>query len=168
MLTINEILRAQNVKRWSLVATTRPQSIAEHTFNVTMIARSMCKSLGIPDELVIKAALEHDLDECITGDIPSPTKRRIEQMGFDFGDLEVVKKNYSRLDADSSTIVKCADLIDAIHFLQEFGTGRRARDVEELLRDQLQDIIESLALSGSPHLATVVADAADEILMGEA
>jgi len=167
MLSLNEILRAQNVKRWSLVATTRPQSVAEHTFNVVMISRSVCTKMGMFDELVIKAALEHDLDECITGDIPSPTKRRMEQLGFDFGKLEGVKKNYDRMNADERTIVKCADLIDAIHFLQNFGTGQRAKDVQELLVGQLDDVIQSLS-SGSDKLAKAICDTADSVLYGEA
>lgn len=167
MLSLTEILRAQNVNRWNLIATTREQSIAEHTFNVTMIARAICKSLKIDDNLMTKAAIEHDLDEVITGDIPSPTKALARQMEMDLGKIEGVKKNCDRLQPLDKSILKFADLLESVHFLDNFGTGHRATTVKEELLDGCKVVIRKMEAQFGPTVAFALSSVMDEVLYGE-
>lgn len=167
MLTITEILRAQNVNRWNLIAVTREQSIAEHTFNVITIVRAAAKRLDIRDEMLIKAAFEHDLDETVTGDIPSPTKAKGQQLGFDFGDLEGIKKNVDRLVPLDRSVLKAADLMEAIHYLDNFGTGHRAAVVKDELTETLRHRLEQERHQYGEQYYEVMTDLFDEILFGE-
>jgi putative hydrolase of HD superfamily len=46
-----------------------PESVAEHSFRVSVLAMVISDSLGLDKEKLIKMALIHDLGEVITGDI---------------------------------------------------------------------------------------------------
>jgi len=137
MLQINEILRAQDVKRWGIVRMHKQQSLAEHSFNVAMIARAFCKAIGIEDEQVTKAALCHDLDEIITGDIPTPFKAMARRKGTELNDI--YKHATGReLNEREAVVLKLADLTEARWFVGEYGYGRHAAVVEVDLGQQLE------------------------------
>lgn len=74
-----ELIDGLFVKRWSIVRTLMPQSIAEHTFLVCHYANDIAVCLGLPKELhlaVLQYAMHHDgKDEIFTGDLPGPNKR---------------------------------------------------------------------------------------------
>ena len=42
-----------------------------------MIARDIAVEADMDDYMIVKYALDHDLDEIMTGDIPSPAKERM-------------------------------------------------------------------------------------------
>jgi hypothetical protein len=124
MLPIRDILRAQDVKRWTIVRTSVQQSLAEHTFNVVMIARSIAVQMDLSDQEVndvVYCALGHDLDEILDGDIPSPVKEKNPGM-------------FPRKKGDWPDrviqIVKAADLIEAHWFIKDAGQGRHADQVK--------------------------------------
>lgn len=88
-VTPDEIFAASHVSRFHMVRTIRPQSIAEHSYRVALLATYFCRVLaeellpgGLRDQLlgrefqfeVLDYALIHDIDESMTGDIPSPVK----------------------------------------------------------------------------------------------
>jgi len=95
-----------------------------------MIVRALCKRLDIPDEELTKAALEHDLDEIVFGDIPSPMKQKMQLDGMNLNDY--VAKEMRELTAFQKGILKIADLLDAILFLRDHKIDRHGEDV---LRD---------------------------------
>lgn len=167
MLTLTEILRAQNVNRWNLIATTREQSVAEHTFNVTMIVRALAKALKIDDNLLTKAAIEHDLDEVLTGDIPSPTKQMAKQMEMDLGKIEGAKKNCDRLLPLDKAMLKFADILESVHFLDNFGAGHRATAVKEDLMDQCNAMIAVAEAQFGVNVAYAMSAVKDEVIYGE-
>lgn len=116
MLKINDILRAQYVKRWHICATLTSQSLAEHTFNTVMIARAIAKEVKEDDYEIIKGALLHDLDEIVNGDIPSTTKRRFNESGIDLS-IAYARHTGRKLTRRQVQIVKNADFIEAIWFM---------------------------------------------------
>lgn len=122
-MNIQDILLLKNVKRWNIVHVVREQSVAEHSFNVAMIARAIAKEYGIPDERIIKYALDHDLDEVMYGDIPSPAKSRLGIKDDYHG------KNKGICSEEELWIVKVSDIIEACHYIDENGRGRHAKQV---------------------------------------
>ena len=126
-MEIQDIMLAQDIKRWTIVRMMREQSLAEHSFNVTMIARAICKEIGLDDTNVTKYALDHDLDEILTGDIPTPAKQRLK--------IRDPYKGSGRALCDSQeiSIVMLADMIEAIAFIQDNQIGRHANVVAEEL-----------------------------------
>lgn len=133
-LKLRDILRAQNVKRWIIVNTSRNQSLADHTFNVIAITRELCRKLGVEDANCIKYAFDHDLDEILTGDIPTPAKKRL---GIDSGYSGKSKNECSDFEV---AIVKMADVIEAILFVEENGVGQHASEVMGYLRDKFDSL----------------------------
>ena len=133
-MNLHETLRAQHIKRWTIVATAKEQSLAEHTFNVTMMAREFCKQMEIDDVTMMKAAMEHDLDEIFTGDIPTPAKERFRDAGIEPATIEGPQKNVEALDPDLKQVLKCLDILESVHFLGDFGIGKRAVAVTEQLK----------------------------------
>lgn len=137
-MKIQDILLLKNVNRWNIVNVSREQSVAEHTFNVTMIARAICAEYGIPDDKVTKYALDHDLDEVMYGDIPSPAKKRLG-----------IKNDYSGKSKIWCTdlevfVVKIADVMEAVHYIQENGVGRHAKVVLEWNSKELNGRFKSI------------------------
>lgn len=126
-------LRAQTVKRWTVVHTTKQQSLAEHSFNVAMIAREICLELEISPVVVMQVALVHDLEEILTGDIPSPFKRYAESRSMAINDLSTMELDL-QLSSTEKLILKAADNIENTWFIQEFAAGRHA---EQVAKEQL-------------------------------
>lgn len=151
MLTLKQILRASHVRRWNIVATARDQSVAEHIFNVCMIARALCKRLDMDDREIIKAALEHDLDEVVFGDIPSPMKAKLKSDGININSY--VGNIMRKLTPFQETILKTADLIDAVHFLQDHAVGSHAEEVCQEVRDRLMKHIDNATIVANTRAA---------------
>lgn len=144
-MNIQDVLRAQGVKRWHIVETVRQQSIAEHQWNVAMITREICKRMHWPTEntlfLIAKACM-HDIDEVIEGDMPSPSKDG--------------PKSYS--DDRGGAIVKVADLIEAWWFINEFGVGRHAQQVKGDCHTRLMKFANECGFIICGHVKAVMKD----------
>jgi len=134
-MKINDILRASGVTRWHIVRTVRPQSLAEHTFDVVFIARAIAKIAGVDDYEIIKAALLHDLDEIITGDIPTPTKKRARDNGWELNDL-YEKVTGRELSEDESLIIQLADKMADLYWLWLHALGPHSNQVYEQMAEQ--------------------------------
>lgn len=141
-MKINDILRASGVTRWHIVRTVRPQSLAEHTFDVVMIARAVAKNAGYDDYEIIKAALLHDLDEIVTGDIPTPSKQRARANGWELNDLyrDITGREITE---DESLIIQIADRMADLYWLWLHALGPHANKVYELLATEFNDWIRS-------------------------
>lgn len=63
------------VKRYHVMDTLRTQNNAEHSFGVAWLVYML--SGGMPSAALLIAALQHDLAEQDTGDLPAPAKRRL-------------------------------------------------------------------------------------------
>lgn len=156
-MNIQDRLKAGSVKRWNIVETTRQQTLAEHLFNVSMIAGEIAKKIPtVPVTTVVARALVHDLAEVILGDIPTPTKARMREMGFDFKKLEHSVFPLADADPGVEKIVKIADVMEAWWFIKNHGQGRHASMVERRMWKDLTNRI----LQSHPTLR----EAADEVL----
>lgn len=135
-MNLKNILRAQGVMRWHILPCSKTQSLAEHQYNVCMIARQLCKVLGYQAYEVecMKLALEHDLDEIEFGDIPTPAKTKGRK------DVPYRGKTRKRL---VQNIVKIADMMDAVYFLYQYKLGPHGEQVYLQLFGDMGDKIES-------------------------
>ncbi len=141
-MKINDILRASGVTRWHIVRTVKPQSLAEHTFDVTMIARAIAKLAGYEDAEITKAALLHDLDEVVTGDFPTPTKTRARDNGWELNDL--YKTHTGReLSQDESLIIHLADKMADLYWLWLHALGPHANRVYENMAEYYNELVRS-------------------------
>ncbi len=114
------------VPRWAIVRTTRTQNVAEHSFFVAVYTMQICRFIGRLDlaHESMGYALWHDVDECITGDIPGPTKHKIVDP---WAEMEFIEKNmngrfgksawYKDVGDEAKAVVKAADMAEEILFL---------------------------------------------------
>lgn len=70
--------RSGRVSRYHCWHLLRPEGVAEHTFN--MINLILILTDGRASRPLILAALTHDMGEYKVGDIPSPTKRAMDEL----------------------------------------------------------------------------------------
>lgn len=87
-LRFYDFARACHVKRWHIIHTVREQTLAEHSFLVTIIALELFRKIvGCEDHVDINTlmvgAMFHDMPEIRTGDTPTPAKATIREMGGD-------------------------------------------------------------------------------------
>lgn len=157
-LNMLDIARSGHVTRWHSVRCARGQTLAEHLYLVTMIARELMQRI-LGDRLapetrlrVLEYALMHDAPELLMGDLPSPLKRRIAEIAGDADPLarieqeiapEVCERRAALQGSALAYIVKLADLMDGCLFIREEGIGRHAEAVaaksEAAFRDKIAE-----------------------------
>ena len=158
-MKLNEVLRSSHTKRWGIVNVVREQSVAEHSFNVAQITGHLAVAVSWPGlfhtEQALKLmqwALNHDAVEVFTGDIPTPFKTTLKHLGFDLAAAERVEdEGYGSLAASVrgtvvEDIVKLADIAESVHFLRDHGVGPHAAEVHRLLRQQMWDLVRTVAV----------------------
>lgn len=152
-MKLSDKLRAQYVQRWTTVHLTHRQSLAEHSFNVALIAMELSSIVfGDYDELfsnqVLYYAITHDLDEVITGDIPSPTKRRLIDFCPEIENILGTANAPNSLTEYSSemvaNIVKIADIIESAFQVKQHGDGIHARQVADDMSNIMAAAISKL------------------------
>ena len=138
----DQVMKLSNIKRWGIVEMSRPQSVAEHSFNVAIICKVLAEKIGLCDGAQINLlawALMHDLPEVVTGDIPSPLKQFRPTTFIDLEKEMFPKYDYlkQKISTDGlAHIVKVADYVDAIQFARKFCIDARKEAIisEMLLR----------------------------------
>jgi 5'-deoxynucleotidase len=130
---LTKLRRMNYMVRYGAEVTTNPESLAEHSFWVQMIAFQIAKTYNLEVDFARLAwlAMFHDVAEIMTGDVPTPLKNpglksevdRLESiaeermLGWGLGfDLSYDKGN---LDDVESRIVKCADHVSSIIYSAE-------------------------------------------------
>lgn len=122
-MNIKEKLLLQQVKRYPISYTNRDQSVAEHSYNVLLIALWLIEEEMDRDleAEVIQYAIHHDMDEIETGDIPSPFKRRLRT---ECPSVIKLLDGEHYVTPEVKAIVKLADCLEAIYYAREFGGSR--------------------------------------------
>lgn len=145
-VSISEALRLSQVKRYPICHTGRDQNVAEHSYNVMLIAtRLVGEDNPALAREVVMYALTHDMDEVFTGDIPSSFKRRLRA---ECPAVIPVLDGAPKASPKVRLIVKVADLIEAIYFLDEFGGSRWSDEVRYDIWENFWNLVESEELTG--------------------
>lgn len=140
-----------SVPRWAIVPTIKQQSVAEHSYYVSLYVAELL-GLRIFDHwdperkfMALRAALIHDAPEARMSDIPGPVKRGIKDpakydalerqvmAGFGYTD----RWGYQwHTDSEIDIVVKAADLIDEFFYLNmEASYGSK---IVTVLLDQVE------------------------------
>jgi hypothetical protein len=146
-LSIQDKLRASDVKRWHVVATKKTQSLAEHSFNVGIIAMEILKRFGEPENWageVARLALLHDIHEVREGDVPTPAK---DKPSYDFSGT-----------ITPGMIVKMADTIEAFHFIRDNQIDRYGYKAVGYMRKMIDDMLNQLEFAYAAHLENIIKD----------
>ena len=88
------VSRMKYIRRWSLMHASRTESLSEHAADTAILAHTLCliaqHITGTPvrPETVAVAALYHDAQEILTGDMPTPVKYKNERLRAAYKALE--------------------------------------------------------------------------------
>ena len=149
---LSEYLRASHIKRWGIVQTAVPQSIAEHSYRVWTMVRHLGPMIGLSPQDQRHAedlALLHDLPEIRTGDAPTPHKSPEVKKMLRSIENEICPEAARAEEACSPAardLVKFCDTAESILFLEVNGLGRHAKDVKGLLTQQMKNRLENSTL----------------------
>jgi 5'-deoxynucleotidase len=163
------LYRLRFIQRWSLMRNAVPESVAEHSFQVAILAHALCTisekvfHKQPPTERAVTLALFHDAEEVITGDIPTPVKhhnaellrslRQVEALASErlLGMVpEPLSATYRPLlsgkerDPDLLAWVKAADKLDAyLKCAMELAVGNREF---AMAQRQLEQTLQELGM----------------------
>ncbi len=113
-------LRLVDVARWNMVRTTRAQSVMEHSAAVAFIAARLATKVGLCPKTAAYWGLLHDIDESVTGDVPSHVKRAVKRAGVD---MNTLGDTFDPVPEEYRPIIKMADKLEGLFWLSEYKTG---------------------------------------------
>jgi 5'-deoxynucleotidase len=141
-----------------MARTHREQTLAEHLYLVTMYAdelahRILTEHYDDSKRLCLLSwTLEHDTPEILTGDIPTPAKRKL-QAGYDSGhdplellEMSIASDSYKKAkknirNTELVYITKLGDLIDSIVFISIEGVTEHSVVIEKRLHEMFHSTI---------------------------
>ena len=94
------------------------QSVADHSFHMALLC---CRLHPDPSTMLLRAILEHDLPEALTGDVPAPAKRKSAPIaeGLEMLELEIEQtfelKAYRQLNQTERFWLRCLDSLEVLH-----------------------------------------------------
>lgn len=166
------LFRQKYIKRWGLMRSITPETLAEHISEVAVVAHALAVigntvyGKHYDPERVAALALFHDAPEVITGDLPTPIKYFTPEIkrGYDMAEANAIESLLSKLpdelqgtyrsllipgvdDAESKKLVKIADRLCAyIKCLsEEVGGNREFRSAKASIEKDL-DALDSQEL----------------------
>lgn len=130
------------VVRCHTVPTLHPQNVAAHSFGVAWWCWIL--SCEAPSAVLLMAALQHDIAEHTTGDIPAPTKYELNIRGAvqaleEDNMTQIGKLPLFVLNKEEEVILKLADSLElAQHCLREMWLGNRCIKLGEMFHNACQ------------------------------
>lgn len=108
--TFINALKLSHVPRWSIIDMLKPQSVADHTYRTQIIALKLIDDLELKmnKKDVVYTILFHDIEEAVTGDMPSNHKS-------DNGN------NLSFSINIAHSLMRLADVLEAAIWLSRYG-----------------------------------------------
>lgn len=88
------LYRLRYIRRWSLMRNTQPENVAEHSYYVALLTHVLCeirrRRFGgeVDTGAAVMLALFHDVEEVMTGDIPTPVKHHNRRLLHSLRDME--------------------------------------------------------------------------------
>ena len=128
MSNIGMQLSAAKIKRYHTAIIVGEQNVGEHTYGVCQLVRHFTND-NWSKELMC-AALDHDVLEFYTGDMPHPTKKMFPELCMELrhveDDLQQELQMSYRLTEEEQVILRCADLLEAAQFgLYQLALGNQ-------------------------------------------
>jgi 5'-deoxynucleotidase len=143
-----DLYRLGTTHRWQVVHTSRLQTVAEHSYHVTVLALRIAQVIGMTTEEqldVMRYALIHDAEEAWTGDVPSPVKRWLDKAKVPLERLLGPWYRHAKpMWSVTRGVVKVADIAESVKFLSMFSDTKHGRYVQNQLADTMDAEFEAL------------------------
>lgn len=133
-----------------------PESVADHSFMLAILAYVYSKKLGLDTDKCVKMALLHDICEVYSGDIPDKVrdedqpvpdseKKRIEEQGLkkmisllpeDFAsEIYYLWKEFEKRETPEAKLVKDLDKLEMCMQAKEYAKRGNKEKFEEFFED---------------------------------
>lgn len=164
-----DLMRMSDVRRWHIVATTREQTLADHSMRVVAIGLRIAELLTENDPIAESwlcgggqfqltcALLFHDAPEVLLGDTPAPSKERVATYAgipslYADADRAVMPTiPYSGTPVPlpdwMADIVTLADMIEASTWISDHGSGEYARWVATGCTSKMWEFAKNTGMS---------------------
>ena len=144
------LFQMKNIARWGLMYNTRTENLSEHSMECAVLAHALALignakfQKKYDANRILSAALYHDMNEVLTGDLPTPVKYYNEEIKRSYKEIEgiankklismlpeALQEDYRALievpaDSYEHILVKAADKISAyIKCIEELRSGNR-------------------------------------------
>lgn len=156
---LEEIYELRNLIRYNNKPKLHTESVAEHSFYVTLISLELCKEYNLSDDIIrqclIKALL-HDMPEMEINDITHEAKEKLGiRKLLEKYENEFYQKNYPeyvRLMENNNNIVDAiveyADILSVQQYVNlEIDLGNQTKDIKEIsnnVQKRITDIKQKL------------------------
>ena len=148
--TYPDVMRMMVIKRWGIISMTRTQSVAEHSYNVAMMALNIynnSRCLDASVERILMLALTHDLPEIHTGDIPMSLKTdEIKQAVKEYENAaypQLSAYKYHCMEIEL-LVVKIADIMEAITYCRRYSDDPYSNEVVQGLYGAITNLLNSI------------------------
>jgi hypothetical protein len=157
---VSNMLRLSTISRWQIVETLKPQSVAEHSYRTWVLARDLYGHMtqinhnSFEHDGVLMWALEHDLDEVQSGDLPSTVKDVLEEISpgitkqlkerllHDARLTSVAGRMRGLANTYAAIVVKIADIAESIIFISRYALNpAEGLLVRAYLQGKLLDVL---------------------------
>lgn len=155
---LRKLRRLSTVPRWSIVPTVVKQNVAEHTFHVCHVALWLAERHALlhsgkhTGELLLYA-LKHDMDEAVTGDMPTPSKPKVTP----------VRPLIMSVENSVKSVAKIADSLEAyLYTMEEFNMGNQRilsvqHDIKKRMEPHWNNFEWHVAWGTKPTLNDIIA-----------
>jgi putative hydrolase of HD superfamily len=157
---------------WQLRGVTGPESVAAHTWGVSLLALLYARRAGVDPDRAVRLAVVHDLAEARTGDVPTradpnaesvdrEAKRRRERdavaslLGPFDGDLRAAWDEYEARETPAAQFVKDMDLVDMCAQAVRYEREQRY-DPDDDGAFEAYDRLDEFFATAEPRLRTEV------------
>jgi putative hydrolase of HD superfamily len=156
---------------WQLRGVTDPESVAAHTWGVSLLCLAFAEEAGVDPGEALRLAVVHDLAEARTGDVPTRVdsskeplsdaeKERREraamaELGGPFPAVTEAWETYERRDTPVARFVKDMDLVDMCLQALVYERGERYAEGDEAFDSEFAALDEFFA-TAEPRLSTDV------------
>ena len=158
LFEVGTMRRLQRMHRQTLLVEDSSDTIASHSYRVTLIGWHLAKLEGADPYKVVMMCLLHDLGEIRSNDHNWVHKRYTkvfddeinkDQLGdMPFTDLYDIVEEYELRESRESILAKDADVIDQILLLREYEWQGSVEAKKWLYRDELRHIDQIKSKAG--------------------
>lgn len=145
MSRLKDLLNLSHVPRWCITPVLKPQSVAEHSYRVAIIATEIARQVHVDIREVVAWALVHDAPESYTGDIPSPFKHFLRDRNVNIDAPSVILCPWLDKEMPSGALIVCivklADSIEALSWISAYGVAEKCRYNGDRIDQQLRERI---------------------------
>lgn len=130
---LKKLFILSHVPRWAIIDKFKPQTVGDHTYRVSAIVLILVeefdkRGLYVSKSKALELAITHDIDEAISGDLPTPYKK-----------LKGLQESTFKPDTNEAFLVKLADLLEACIFLDRYGV--RAETISNQIYSEAYELI---------------------------